>query len=564
MRSPKLIRLLLGLLILGNLLPGHPLNAQATGLNVDAMAAYFSNVEFFVASRLDATFLDKLDSIGFDLSSSATAPVKRLSSLVSTLIKPSWRAMLSLGQAHYGAVGISGLDDLLSSDPARQKQARLRILVQYSGRQTVEFLLGQLTTNCQKGTQTLCDLPQYNAHVLIADSWLIVFYGQESMTPQPTDSLSTQANFQQARQSVGGRCPSDLFVYLNTPHFAPNVSQTGIRQILQLLGLGLDTLSGTAASLCFNTGDQSLTFDVAQPRSGTHVQMPPLKTTFVSNIPAGSSFLMARDLSTIPHTLADVFSGIDGLLPQEEAYSDIKTVIQHLFQIDLDKDVLSWANQSHYAAFLWLEPAAPPPVASLHLSDIQTGFVLEATDPEKARAVSAAIAQGLMANFAQDARIAVSSDTYQVVRGGTAIAIPVTRVVFKDDKLGEMHLLIGTTDKIGFFATEKAVDRIFQGATIDTDAQFTAAAQNIDPTDIMIAYLGAHETSYVISTIFDLLVAMGSSNPLNAIILPEQTPGATPASVSVTRVVSHGLLEVRTSADGTVHLTTTIFLVNVS
>ena len=259
---------------------------------------------------------------------------------------------------------------------------------------------------------------------------------------------------------------------------------------------GKRTLESAPLALGFTMlDDRTFAIDSAQlPLKNAAISAPTaVNPDFANFIPGNASLVIhansLTDLYTTTMNFADLLNtSTDSTAPSAQ----IKQVLT-MFGIDLQRDLLSWMT-GDYALFfradmLDLVSAAvtstTPDLANLG-EKFDFGLVVEATDPDKARAFATRLDTLIEQMVARQQGITVSSET---IHGVDVTVISLSAPLDAQNTLN-IDLLIGATDDVFFLATRPAAETIISGDGMLTGNRSYVEAQNYllpNPTTVVYA-----------------------------------------------------------------------------
>ncbi|MCE7945999.1 MAG: DUF3352 domain-containing protein [Chloroflexi bacterium CFX4] len=437
--------------------------AQTDALDVQPIAALFPPAEFFVAIRTDQAFTDQLNAISIAVSSEFAPERIQLAQLVDVLLGQGVYSLSRLVNARFAALSINGVEYLVDADPTNNAQAHLRVVIGHGlgrlGKAALPSLQALIGLTCGEAAapQVRCAFDQAGIfNSLTIDERYIVLLSHADDPFLPSETLSAQPDFSAALNALP-EGNYDGFAYINTPRFAGSIRYEGIREMLAAVGFPTDRLA--AAMLGLTLKADGLQLDLVQRRL---VQPDPnraaLDLNFARFIPETAAiYLQTRDFSQLTQTAAGLLGSLSATLSSQEAYISLQQLFRSLFRLDLDGDLLSWAQRSDYAVFI----DALNVMDSPSIEQLEIGFIIGSSDVQKTAAVAAAIASGLERQLSGQGNFSFGSHTLP------SLSAPVTRISYTDPQFGTLTFLIGNTDQFGFFATERSLTRILEGKTLD-------------------------------------------------------------------------------------------------
>ncbi len=440
-----------------------PTHAQSNALDVQPIAALFPPSEFFIAIRTDQAFTERLNAISIAVSSEFTPERIQLAQLVDVLLGQGVYSLSRLVNARFAALSINGVEYLVDADQANNTQANLRVVIGHGlGRlgkaalPSLQALIG-LTCDAAAALQVRCGFDQAGIfNSLTIDERHIVLLSHADDPFLPSETLGAQPDFSAALNALP-EGNYDGFAYINTPRFAGSIRYEGIREMLAAVGFPTDKLA--AAMLGLTLKADGLQLDLVQRRL---VQPDPkraaLDLNFARFIPETAAiYLQTRDFSQLTQTAAGLLGSLSATLSSQEAYVSLQQLFRSLFRLDLEGDLLSWAQMSDYAIFIDALNVADNP----SIEQLEIGFIIGSSNVQKTAAVAAAIASGLQRQLSGQANFSFGS------RALPNLSAPVTQISYTDPQFGTLTFLIGNTDQFGFFATERSLTRILEGKTLD-------------------------------------------------------------------------------------------------
>ncbi len=485
------------------------LSAQEDALEVMSIAALFPPTEFFVALRLDQAFTDQLDAISVAITSELTAERVQLSELVDALFGQGVYGLARLVRARFAALSLDGAEYLVDDDPSNDQRARLRAVIGHGlgrlSRTVLPALQSLAGLRCQsEATLTTCHFEQEGIFkTLSLDDQHIILLSQPDLPRYPTETLAQQSEFVTALAALPERA-YDGVAFINTPHFAAEIRYEGIREMLTALGFAPSQLA--AATLGLRLQPDGLQLDAVQRRLPPHrAPAAPLDLTFARFIPATAAvYLQTHDLSRLAETMAGLLGSLSATLSSQEAYASLRQLFRSLFRLDLEGDLLSWAQQSDYALFL----DAPNRDTELPFEQLELGFILSGDDPSRMAAVAEGIAEGI-------ARQLSAETGFSAQRSAAA-----TQLSYRDPQFGTLTFLIGATDQFGFFATQGALERILAGKTLEKQLNWAHLERYLLPQPSLLLHADADNATRFLFALAEILERLNSAQ-FNALPTPQ-------------------------------------------
>ncbi len=492
-------------------------SAQRTALDVTAIAALFPPAEIFIAVRTDQPFADQLNAISIAISSDLTAERVQLSQLVDGLLGEGVYSLARLVNAQFAALSISGAAYLADSEIANDERAELRAVIRHSlgrfGRTILPALQRLAGLRCQATEQqTTCYFEQPSLFkTLSIDEQHIILLSLPSAPLYPTEQLAAQPEFVAALDALPERS-YDGFAFFNTPHFAADIRYEGIREMLAALGFPPDALAAAALGLSLRA--EGLQLDATQRRAMLpSAQGAPLDLNFARFIPETAAvYLQTRDLRRLAETAAGLLGALSATLSSQEAYASLQQLFRSLFRLDLEGDLLSWAQQSDYAVFAG---AASEQGA---FDQFEGGFIISG-DPQRTTAVALRIAEGLERQLRGRGGFAFKRTTLP------ALETPVAQLSYTDPQFGTLTFLIGSAPEFGFFVTERALARILEGRTLEKRLSWSRLQPYLLPRPSILLHADADNATRFLFALTETLARLNSAQP-NALRLPQREPGS--------------------------------------
>ncbi|MFN7211003.1 MAG: DUF3352 domain-containing protein, partial [Aggregatilineales bacterium] len=261
-----------------------------------------------------------------------------------------------------------------------------------------------------------------------------------------------------------------------------------------------------AATLGLRLKPDGLQLDAVQRRLSTQrAPAVPLDLTFARFIPATAVvYLQTHDLSRLAETMAGLLGSLSATLSSQEAYASLRQLFRSLFRLDLDGDLLSWAQQSDYALIL----DAPNGDAELPFEQLELGFILSGDDPSRMAAVAEGIAEGI-------ARQLSAETGFSAQRSAAA-----AQLSYRDPQFGTLTFLIGATDQFGFFATQRALERILAGKTLEKQLNWAHLERYLLPQPSLLLHADADNVTRFLFALAETLERLNSPQ-LNALPAPQ-------------------------------------------
>lgn len=479
--------------------------AQENGLEIMPIAALFPPAEVFVALRTDQAFTEQLDALSVAVSAEFGAERVRLSQLVDALFGQGVYSLSRLVSARFAALSIDGVAYLVDDDPANDQRAVLRAVIGHGlgrlGRTVLPALQRLAGLRCQsEANLTTCAFEQAGLFkTLSIDEQHIILLSQPSAPRYSALTLAQQPEFAAALAALPER-RYDGFAFINTPQLAANIRYEGIREMLTALGFPPSQLA--AAMLGLRLQRDGLQLDAVQRRFVSPSPVPvTLDLNFTRFIPETAAiYLQTHDLSRLTETAAGLLGSLSATLSSQEAYISLQRLFRSLFRLDLEGDLLSWAQQSDYALFL----DAPNLAAELPFEQLEMGFVISGADAAR----MAAVAQGIAEGLERQLRTQTSFTFQRVVL--PEIEAPVARLRYSDPQFGALTFLIGSTDQFGFFATEGALAHILKGRTLDKRLDWTRLERYLLPRPNLLLHADADNATRFLFALLETLTRLNS------------------------------------------------------
>jgi len=497
------------LLLCGALsLAGVPsVSAQRATLDIPAVAALFPPAELFIAVRTDQPFADQLNAISIAISADLTAERVQLSQLVDGLLGEGVYGLARLVNAQFAALSINGVAYLADSETANDERAELRAVIRHSlgrlGRTILPALQRLAGLRCQASElQTTCYFEQPSLFkTLSIDERHIILLSQPTAPLYPIEQLVAQPEFAAALNALPER-DYDGFAFFNTPHFAADIRYEGIRELLAALGFPPDALAATGLGLRLKA--EGLQLDVTQPRTvPPSAQGAPLDLNFARFIPETAAiYLQTRDLSRLTGTAAGLLGALSATLSSQEAYASLRQLFRSLFKLDLEGDLLSWAQQSDYAVFL----DAPNENSVLPFDQLEVGFIISG-EPQRTAAVALSIAEGLERQLRGQAGFAFKRTALP------ALESPVAQLSYTDPQFGTLTFLIGSTPQFGFFATARALAHILEGKTLEKRLSWSRLQPYLLPRPSILLHADADNATRFLFALSETLAQFNLAQP---------------------------------------------------
>jgi hypothetical protein len=260
---------------------------------------------------------------------------------------------------------------------------------------------------------------------------------------------------------------------------------------------------GTQAYAFTLLDERSLVVDVvSKPRdlsklTAMGLKMPniqPVNLKFAANLPADASLVMhGSSIKTYYDFFLQTMRASQPAAMQEEMEKGLeqaKAQIKAATGLDLDKDILDWMT-GDFAAFVSLDmPAIMDAIeqgmqasasggssgTSLKMDKLPFGFgfVAQATDPAKAKALADALGKVLPTLPNNNPEVKISQET---ISGVQVTVISQMMPMGTDQKL-PLDIVIGANDKVFLIATRAAAEAIFGGKPgLDSTAAFQEAGK---------------------------------------------------------------------------------------
>jgi hypothetical protein len=516
--------------------------AQQRSLDVMPIAALFPPAEVFIALRADQAFAEQLDALSVAITAEFAAEQVRLSQLVDALFGQGVYSLSRLVNARFVALSINGVEALVDDDGTNDQRAELRAVIGHGlgrlGRTILPALQRLAGLRCQsEATLTTCAFEQAGLFkTLSIDEQHIILLSQPSAPRYPTLTLAQQPEFAAALAALPER-HYDGFVFINTSQLAANIRYEGIREMLTALGFPPNQLAAAMLGLRLQT--DGLQLDAVQRRLAQPSSLiAALDLNFARFIPETAAiYLQTRDLSRLTETAAGLLGSLSATLSSQEAYVSLQRLFRSLFRLDLESDLLSWAQQSDYAVFL----AAPNPEAELPFEQLEIGFVISGADAGR----MAAVAQGMAEGLERQLR-AQTGFTFQRV-ALPEIQAPITRLRYSDPQFGALTFLIGATDQFGFFATEQALAHILAGRTLDKRLDWARLERYLLPRPNLLLHADADNATRFLFALLETLTQLNS-------VQLETLPAPRRSSESGTQRFERAVLSVDEGAEAQVRL----------
>ncbi len=495
------------LLCLALSLVGLPsLSAQGGGLDVLSVARLFPPSEIFISLRADRAFTEQLDAISVAIASELTAERVQLSQLVDALFGQGAYSLARLVNARFAALSINGPAHLVDADTANDANAELRVVIGHGlGRlgsailPTLQRLAGLA---CQSEARlTTCRFEQAGIFkALSIDEQHIILLSRLDMPLYPAETLASQPEFEAALAALPER-HYDGIAFFDTPSFAASIRYEGIREMLTALGFPPGQLAGATIGLRLRA--DGLQLDAIQRRlmqpSGAAV---PLDLSLARFIPQTAAiYLQTHDLSRLTDVAAGLLGSLSATLSSQEAYASLRQLFRSLFRLDLEGDLLSWAQQSDYAIFL----GAPSLDAQRPFDQLEIGFIIGRGAPERMAAAAQGIAEGLERQLRAQAGF-----TFERLRI-PGLSAPITRLRYSDPQFGTLTFLIGNTDQFGFFATEQAVLRVLEGQTLEKRLDLARLERYLLPRPSILLHADADNATRFLFALTETLAQLNSA-----------------------------------------------------
>lgn len=492
------------------------ISAQDKAFDVTAIAALFAPVELFIAVRTDQAFADQLNAISIAISTDLTAERVPLSQLVDALLGQGIYSLSRLVNAQFAALSVNGVAYLVDDDAANDARAELRVVIGHGlgrlGRTILPALQRLAGLRCQAEVQrTTCYFEQPSVFkILSIDEQHIILLSQPSAPLYPSEQLAAQTEFAAALNALPER-DYDGFAFINTPHFAAEIRYEGIREMLAALGFPPEALAATGLGLKLSA--EGLQLDATQPRAmPPSAQSAPLDLNFARFIPdTAAIYLQTHDLSRLTDTAAGLLGALSATLSSQEAYASLRQLFRSLFRLDLEGDLLSWAQQSNYAVFL----DAPSERGTLPFERLEIGFIISG-DSQRTAAVALNIAEGLERQLRGQAGIAFKRVTLP------ALEIPVTQLSYTDPQFGTLTFLIGNAPQFGFFTTERALMRILDGKTLEKRLSWSQLQRYLLPQPSILLHADADNATRFLFALAETLTELSIAQ-MNGLRLPLRT-----------------------------------------
>lgn len=558
-------------------------------LHSEIMAQYFpSGTELFVSLRVDDAFADQIDDLARRITGALAAYDVPTLSMRDAFAMGGFdlNAVLSwLGD--YAAIGVTSLQSAMMGD-ASTAYIVAQVTDANAARQF--FLNFGLTGD---GNQ----LSGVGVSVNFIDGAVILSSGTNGIQLSGGSTLADDPDFQRVIDAL----PADGY---NALVYAAESAQLSLAAGLR--SAGVEQIFGESNDLAIGLtvlDDNTYTIDSAQlPAEGAAFASTPVDPAFTRYIPADANlFVQAHDLSSlIAHGIDLVgevatISGDIGLSPENGMPSPTPvplSVTQAAMRaqivsmlstvgIDLDRDILSWMK-GDYALFgradvrgIAASAIQSQPVGRILSSGYDVGFLIEATEPEKAQALvgrlDALLQQAAAANPLE---LSVGKETINGTNVTTVNVYAILSTYPQEDKAA-FSFLLGANDDLFFFGTRGAITEILTGGdTIADTAAYAAAQPYLLPDPSTIWYTDGE--GFIISVVANpissvgVLALMGPSvgniftniiGALDQFATPTPTPSPTPSPTpDVDKLLSpldyaiahiqHSTISASTSADG--------------
>jgi hypothetical protein len=484
---------LIGVLLL--LLPTLVL-AQGDLEGVAAMARYFpANTVVFTAVRTDEAFLDQLDSLlqpAFQMAeatgTSATSLREALNMGLANANTDLDTLMAWLGD--YAATGATpqGLQST-GSTPAQGFYIAVEVADRAGAEAFLESALPSGYASTQEDDFTLFTNDASGApNVAVSDDLLLVYPAGEAL---PTLTREARLDSSSDFQTAIGALPAgnySLLIYSDASAMAQGVPLDpggNLTFDTAPLAVGFTILDG-----------RTFTIDSAQlPLEGAAVSAPTaIDPDFARFIPGNSSVVIhATDLTTLYDTTIDFADRMNSGSAGSPAPSAQVTQVFAMMGIDLQADLLDWTT-GDYALFFRTNildvissavTSGTPDLQGLE-SRIDLGLVIEATDPDKARAFAVRLDTLIGQMVTGQQGVSVSSETI----GGVEVTVLSLSAPVDPRTTITIDLLLGVTDDVFFFATRPAAETIISGDGMLTGNRSFAEAQGYllpNPTTVVYA-----------------------------------------------------------------------------
>ena len=214
---------------------------------------------------------------------------------------------------------------------------------------------------------------------------------------------------------------------------------------------------------------------------------------FANFIPGNASLVIhANSLTNLYLTTTNFLDSLNAGSDSHAPSAQVKQVLS-MFGIDLQRDLLSWMT-GDYALFFradmldLVSAAVTNTTPNLENLDqkFDFGLVVEATDPDKARAFAARLDTLIQQMVAGQQGITVSSET---IHGVDVTVLSLSAPLDARNTLN-IDLLIGASDDVFFLATRPAAETILNGDGMLTGNRSYIEAQNYvlpNPTTVVYA-----------------------------------------------------------------------------
>ncbi|MDW8299457.1 MAG: DUF3352 domain-containing protein [Anaerolineae bacterium] len=483
--------------------------ARGDFLDVMSVAALFPPAEFFVALRADQAFAERLDALSVAITAEFAAERVRLSQLVDALFGQGIYSLSRLVNARFVAFSINGVEYLVDAELVNDQRAELRAVIGHGlgrlGRTILPALQSLTGLRCQaEMQQTVCQFEQASIFkTLSIDEQHIVLLSQPTMPLYPLETLATQPEFTAALSALP-ESMYDGFAFVDTPHLAAGIRYEGIREMLAALGFPPSQLA--AAALGLRLQSEGLQLDVVQRRlMSPNISEASLDLNFARFIPETAAiYLQTRDLSRLTEIVAGLLGSLSATLSSQEAYTSLRQLFRSLFRLDLESDLLSWAQQSDYAVFI----DAPSSSEGLLFDQLEIGFILSGTDPQRMATVAESIADGLERQLRNQAGF-----TFQRLTS-PALSAPVRQLSYRDPQFGTLALLIGSTDQFVFFSTARALTYILEGRTFEKRLDMARLSRYLLPLPNVLIHADADNATRFLSALLETLSRLNGT-PMN-------------------------------------------------
>lgn len=514
-----------------------PLHAQETNTpdtdGLEAMAAYFPEVDFFAAAYTDSAYLDVLDDALFGVTSKLPqdiSPAFTLRDFLNqTLFAGSDLNLITVVEAWlgaYAAVGISGIDVLLDDDLNNDDEITLYIAAQISNRFLATSSLAVLgwTVDAEQDTQgqfTTFTSPERT--FAISDDLLLVTIGGDDLFSESMRTLADNPMFTRALGELEAQ-DYDAIVYEGRSVVLQTLGEdAGLAEALAALKLDVDVLGPVVAGFAI-TEDETVIFDVAQLRpSATFASTQPVDINFASFVPETSVFFVqTTDLNTLIGTASGLIASISASDTQNDIYEQFENLSELLLGLNLQQDILTWTNEDYGFVIQGdAQNAVEAPVEFGVLFEIANGF------DTQAETLEAALGETIARIFPEDA---VVSPSELVIRDKS---IDVISIVTALESAEPRELILASDGRLFFMATtQMAIELLSQNTRLVDNAVYEDAITHLLRRPDFVVFADGRSPAQLLPFLTELLEPLVGLIFTNAETDSEEIFGDIPQAIS--------------------------------